>query len=48
MDSQIKAFFDSAAGHWTSYVMALSLIGGITTALLQQFHSIANCHAIPK
>jgi len=33
--SQIKVFFDSAAGRWTSYVMALSLVGGVTMALLQ-------------
>ena len=33
--SQVKGFFDSAAGHWTSYVMALSIIGGVTMALLQ-------------
>jgi hypothetical protein len=32
---QITDFFTSAAGHWTSYVFALSVIGGITMALLQ-------------
>lgn len=31
----ITEFFKSAAGHWASYVMALSIIGGITMALLQ-------------
>jgi hypothetical protein len=33
--SQITRFFESTAGHWTSYVMALSVIGGVTMALLQ-------------
>src|SRR5258708_7279403 len=32
---QITDFFSSAAGHWTSYVFALSVIGGVTMALLQ-------------
>jgi hypothetical protein len=33
--SQIAEFFKSAAGHWTSYVAALSIIGGVTMAFLQ-------------
>ena len=32
---QITDFFNSTAGHWTSYVLALSIIGGVTMALLQ-------------
>jgi hypothetical protein len=32
---QITEFFSSAAGHRTSYVLALSIIGGVTMALLQ-------------
>jgi hypothetical protein len=32
---QIADFFSSAAGRWTSYVFALSIIGGVTMALLQ-------------
>jgi hypothetical protein len=31
----IQAFFKSADGHWLSYVTALSIIGGVTMALLQ-------------